>query len=185
MIETTVSAEPLLFRWDRTERFKHRELIGGLLAAHSYRSAHGGTIHALWSQLDRQMPDELTCASRILVPFEIEVHEYCPDLMVIPRDHVKYNTNVCGPERISLVLEVISPETRDFDYGIKAAVYARAVIVEYVVFDPYAGTATRYARPKDGEYSLREVIHYGDPVRIEEPFPCVIETAELPVDPKR
>jgi len=82
------------------------------------------------------------------------------------------------------VAEVISPETRDFDYGVKVGVYARAGISEYVVFDPYARSATRYAHPKDGEYNLRQVIHYGKPVRVEAPFPIVIETADLPVDPK-
>ena len=184
MAEIVADTEPLLLRWDRTDRFKHREIIGGLLAMHSYRAGHGGTVFGVWNQLDKQLPKELTCASRVLVPFEIEVHEYCPDLIVVPRAHVERNGEICEPEWIALVFEVISPETRDFDYGVKASVYASAGIVEYVVFDPYARSATRYAEPEDGKYALRQVVHYGKPVRIEEPFPIVIETVDLPVDPK-
>ena len=128
MTETAATVEPLLLRWDRTERFKHREIIGGLLAMHSYRAAHGDTIYRVWSQLDTQLPEALTCASRVLVPFQIEVHEYCPDLMVVPRAQVACNGEICDPQWIEFVLEVVSPEARDFDYGIKADVYARAEI---------------------------------------------------------
>lgn len=184
MTETAADIEPLLLRWDRTERFKHREIIGGLLAMHSYRAGHGGTLHALRSQLDKQLPEDLTCASRVLVPFELEVHEYCPDVMVVPREEAARDGEVCRPEWVSLVFEVISPEARHFDYGIKAQVYARAGIAEYVIFDPYTREATRLARPGRGKYTLREVVEYGKPVRIEEPFSIVIETAGLPVDPK-
>ena len=183
MTETAAAAEPLLLRWDRTERFKHREIIGGLLAMHSYRAGHGGTIYGLWSQLENVLPDDMTCASRVLVPFEIEVHEYCPDLIVVPKIHAARNGEICESEWIAFVFEVISPETRDFDFGIKVDVYARAEIAEYVIFDPYTRVATRYAQPKDGEYRLRQVVHYGEPVELELPYPIVIETADLPADP--
>ena len=151
---------------------------------HSYRVGHGGTLYALWSQLDKQLPEDLTCASHVLVPFELEAHEYCPDVIVIPSEEAARDIEVCRPECVSLVFEVISPETRAFDYGIKADVYARTGIAEYVIFDPYTREATRLARPSRGKYALREVVEYGKPVRIEEPFPIVIETAGLPVDPK-
>jgi hypothetical protein len=54
----------------------------------------------------------------------------------------------------------------------------------HVIFDPYARSATRYAHPEEGEYTLREVVRYGKAVRLDTAFPCVIETADLPVDPK-
>jgi hypothetical protein len=105
-------------------------------------------------------------------------------MAIVPKAEAERNGSVCKPEWIAFVFEIVSPTTRDFDYGVKVGVYARAQIAEYVVFDPYARSALRYAHPEDGEYTLREVVHYGKPVRIEEPFPIVIETAELPVDPK-
>jgi Uma2 family endonuclease len=114
----------------------------------------------------------------------VKIHEYCPDLAVVPKIEAKRNISVCKPEWIRVVFGVISPTTRDFDYGVKVGVYARAGIAEYVVFDPYARSATRYAHPEDGEYTLREVLHYGRPVKLEALYPIVIETADLPVDPK-
>lgn len=104
--------------------------------------------------------------------------------MVVPSAQVARNDEICDPQWIEFMLEVVSPETRDFDYGIKVEVYARAEIAEYVIFDPYTRMVTRYAQPKDGEYRLRQVVHYGEPVELELPYPIVIETADLPVDPK-
>lgn len=184
LTETVASPEPLLVRWDRTERFQHGEIVGGRPATHSYRAGHGATVYGLWSQFEALLPDDMTCASRVLVPFELEVHEYSPDLVVVARAHPARDGETCEPRWISLVFEVISPETRELDYGIKAGVYARAEIAEYVIFDPYSREATRLARPSRGEYTLREVVEYGEPVRIEEPFPLVVDTADLPVDPQ-
>jgi Uma2 family endonuclease len=184
MTATLEQAAPVLLELDLPERYKKVEIIGGVVVMSPLRAAHGQTIFQLQTQLARQLPDEFWFVYDVATPFMVEEHEYCPDLAVIPKAEVERNISVCKPEWIAFVFEVISPGTRDFDYGVKVGVYARAGIAEYVVFDPYARSAIRYARPKDGEYSLREVIHYGSPVQIEEPFRCVIETADLPVDPK-
>jgi Uma2 family endonuclease len=178
MVTAPEQVEPLLLRLDRTERFKKSEIIGGALVMNSLRPAHGGTMYQLMTQLDRQLPADWRFASDVLTPFQVEVHEYCPDIAVIPRAEVERDIEICEPSWIAFVLEVISPETRDFDYGVKVGVYARAGIAECAVFDPYARSATRYAQPEDAEYTLRQVIHYGKPVSI------VIETADLPVDPR-
>jgi Uma2 family endonuclease len=177
-------AEPILLGLDLSERYKKVEIIGGNVIMSPLRAMHGGTIFQLQTQLAAQLPAEYWFAYDVLTPFEPGVHEYCPDLAVIPKAEYDRNISVCMPEWIRIVFEVISPTTRDFDYGVKVGVYARAEIAEYIVFDPYARSATRYAHPEDGEYSLREVIHYGRPVKIETLFPIVIETTDLPVDPK-
>ena len=176
-------AEPILLELNAPERFKKIEIIGGAIVMSPLRFIHNLTLHRLMTQLDEQLPADLLYGSDVITPFVLEEHEYCPDLAVVPKIEAERNGSVCKPEWIAFVFEVISPSTRDFDYGVKVGVYARGGIAEYVVFDPYARSATRYARLQDGEYTLREVVHYGKPVRIEEPFSCVIETADLPVDP--
>lgn len=176
--------DTVLRELDLQGRYRKIEVIGEAVVMSQLRSMHGATIFALQTQLANQLPADLGFASDVLTPFEPAVHEYCPDVAVAPNAELERNIAVCRPEWVKLVFEVISPSTKDFDYGIKADVYARAGIPEYVVFDAYARSATRYAQPEDGEYTLRQVVHYGKPVRIEEPFPIVIETADLPVDPR-
>ncbi|MBS2963751.1 Uma2 family endonuclease [Actinocrinis puniceicyclus] len=186
-VEVTAMLEqavPVLLEINVPERFKKAEIIGGNIIMSPLRSAHNLTLHRLMSQLDQQLPADMLYTSDVLTPFEIEQHEYCPDIAVVPRAEAEDNNiSVCDPAWIACVFEIISPTTRDFDYGVKVGVYARSSIAEYVVFDPYTRSATRYAQPEDGEYTLRQLIHYGKPVHIERPFPIVIETAGLPVDP--
>ena len=180
-------AVPILFEFEELglpERCKKAEIIGGNAIMSQLRAAHGQTIFQLQTQLAAQLPAEYWFVYDIATPFVLEQHEYCPDVSVIPKAEAERNISICKPEWIEVVFEVISPSTRLFDYGIKSEVYARAAIPEYVIFDPYSREATRLARPDAGRYTLREVIDYGKPVRIEEPFPLVIETADLPVDPR-
>ncbi len=179
-----VEVETLLHEIDLQGRFQTIEVIGENIVMSPLRAMHGGTIFELQKQLEAQLPAEYWFVYDVLTPFEPKVHEYCPDLAVISKAEYERNISVCKPEWIKLLFEVISPSTRDFDYGVKVGVYARAEIPEYVVFDPYARSATRYAHPEEGEYSLREVIHYGRPVKSEALYPLVIETADLPVDPR-
>lgn len=179
--------EPVLLELvdvDLPGRFRKVEIIGGNAVMSPLRFIHNTTIHRLMTQLDQKLPADMSYGSDVLTPFEIEENEYCPDVAVVPRVEAERNGSICKPEWIEFVFEVISPSTRNFDYGIKAEVYARSGIAEYVIFDPYTREATRLARPSHGKYTLREIVEYGKPVRIEEPFPIVIETADLPVDPK-
>lgn len=176
--------ETILHELDLQGPYRKIEVVGENVVMSPLRAMHGGTIFPLQTQLAAQLPDEYWFVYDVLTPFKPKVHEYCPDLAVIPKAEYERNISVCKPEWIKLVIEVISPTTRDFDYGVKVDVYARAGIPEYVVFDPYDRSATRYAQPEGGEYTLRQVIHYGKPVRIETPFSVVIETAGLPVDPE-
>lgn len=176
--------ETVLHEFDLQGRFRKIEVIGGSVIMSPLRWAHGQTIFQLQNQLAAQLRTDLWFAYDLLTPFEPKVHEFCPDVVVAPKAELERNVSVCKPEWIKLVFEVVSPTTRVFDYGIKADVYAGAGIAEYVILDPYTREATRLARPSHGKYTLREVVEYGKPVRIEEPFPIVIETAQLPVDPR-
>jgi Uma2 family endonuclease len=176
---------PVLLDLDLPERYKKVEIVGGAAVMSPLRSGHGDTIFMLQVQLAAQLPADLWFAYDLITPFPLEEHEFCPDIAVIPRAAAKRNISVCRPEWIEFVFEVISPSTRDIDYKIKVGVYARAGIAEYVIFDPYTRSATRYAHPENGEYTMRQVVHYGSAVVLEMPFPCVIETADLPVDPKK
>jgi Uma2 family endonuclease len=67
-----------------------------------------------------------------------------PDLLFIRRDRL----GIIGPAAIEgapdLVLEILSPSTRERDLGEKLALYARFGIPEYWVVDPKARSITVY-----------------------------------------
>ena len=184
--EPTAQARPRLLDLEAQlpEAYKKAEIVGGALIMSPLRYFHGETLFQLQLQLANQLPGEYWFAYDAIAPFPNEEHEFCPDLMVIPRQEFERNKAVCDPSLIQLVFEIISKSTAVFDYDTKVGVYARAGISEYIILDPYKAQATRYARPEEGEYQVREYIKYGEPVQIENPFPCVIQTDVMPVDPR-
>jgi Uma2 family endonuclease len=186
MLDRTTHARPRLLDLEPElpQAYKKAEIVGGALIMSPLRYFHGETLFRLQLQLAEQLPGEYWFAYDAIAPFPVDEHEFCPDLMVIPKREFERNEAVCDPSLIQLVFEIISGSTAHIDYKTKVGVYARAGIAEYVIFDPYEARATRYARPRDGVYQVREYISYGDPVRIQKPFPCVIQTDVMPISPK-
>jgi Uma2 family endonuclease len=176
-------SRPILLDLELPERFKKAEIIRGAAVMSPLRSGHNMTFIRVMIQLEPQVPADMGFVSDVLTPFPADDCELCPDLAIVPRAQAEANISICDPELIAVAFEVISPSTRSIDYSVKTGVYARAGIPEYVIFDPYARSATRYALPEDGEYTLRQVVHYGNQIVLENPFRCVIETKGLPVDP--
>lgn len=87
-------------------------------------------------------------------PVEVKfpgVNAVQPDLVVILRDrtHILTENRIEGAP--NLVLEILSPSTRAYDLGTKAAFYARHGVPEYWVVDLVAATIVVHAL-RDGQY---------------------------------
>jgi Uma2 family endonuclease len=63
-----------------------------------------------------------------------------PDLLFIARDRLSIMTDVAIEGPPDLVVEILSPGTRERDLGAKRDLYARAGVREYWVIDPEART---------------------------------------------
>lgn len=77
-----------------------------------------------------------------------------PDLVIL-RDGVSGHDRYASPDQVALVVEVLSPSTRDTDLGTKRREYARAGIPVYLVIDRHAPTGERFTLltdPTDGNY---------------------------------
>ena len=74
-----------------------------------------------------------------------------PDLMVFNRSVFEFTTPKRNPNDLVLVIEV-SNTTFRFDKTVKAALYARAGIVEYWVLDINGRKLGVHRDPEDGEY---------------------------------
>ena len=73
-----------------------------------------------------------------------------PDLLFICQDrlHIVTDANIQGPPDV--VVEVLSPSTRDRDPGVKVHLYARFGVREYWIVDPDNQTLTMYRLTADG-----------------------------------
>ncbi len=87
-----------------------------------------------------------------------------PDLVVFKRPASEFTTPKRSPGELSLVIEV-SDTTLQFDKKIKAALYARAGITEYWVFDINGRRLGVHRDPRGGEYE--SVAWFGEKERVE------------------
>ena len=73
-----------------------------------------------------------------------------PDVLFVCQDHLNIVTdaNIQGPPDV--VVEVLSPSTRDRDPGVKVHLYARFGVREYWIVDPDNQTLTMYHLTADG-----------------------------------
>jgi hypothetical protein len=67
------------------------------------------------------------------------------------------------------------PGRRKRDYQ-KASGYARGAVPVFLLIDPVEGTCTLFTEPKAGEYSVRQIVKFGEQLSI----PVGDITIELP-----
>ncbi len=86
-----------------------------------------------------------------VAPEDNPTSEPQPDLVVLTQDVTEFVCVKPKPEDIHLVVE-ISDSTLAFDLGTKAALYARAGIIEYWVLDLQGRSLTVHRAPHAGRY---------------------------------
>ncbi len=82
-----------------------------------------------------------------------------PDLVVLTRSFLETPPPRPKPSDSTLLVEV-ADTTLSFDLGPKAALYARAEIVDYWVLDVTGHRLIVHRRPSDGQY--RDVMAYAE-----------------------
>jgi Uma2 family endonuclease len=85
-------------------------------------------------------------------PEDNPTNEPEPDLIVLKRELSNFLSNNPRPEDLRLVVEV-ADTSLDFDLTTKAALYARAGIVEYWVLDVTGRRLLVHRDPRNGSYS--------------------------------
>ena len=169
-VENIVDPGPRRKQWTRDEVVSlaesgvvdvdHLELIEGELYDQTGQClAHVNTLHQLVILLN-----EVFGIYRVTPKRPVEVaskdrpsNEPQPDIVVLSRRFDSFKT-VPEPENLTLVVE-ISDTTLRFDLKTKAAVYARAGIVEYWVVDVNGRRLIVHREPKEGRYST--IVAYG------------------------
>jgi len=108
------------------------------------------------------------------------VFDQQPDLIVLRSDYSAFRSATPQPQDLRLVVEV-ADTTLAFDLGVKAALYARAGIVEYWVLDVSGRRLVVHRDPQAGQY--QSIVAYSEqesvaplsapdsPFRIADAFP--------------
>ena len=86
-----------------------------------------------------------------IAPEDNPTNEPVPDLIVLNRSYSGFRSATPQPKDLQLVVEV-ADSSLTFDLTVKAALYARAGIVEYWVLDVSGRRLVVHRDPRDGRY---------------------------------
>ena len=152
---------PHVIRWTREDckRFEEAgalnyqyELIEGMINKMGQNMPHASIVFNLliWLAANFGAKFVVTQASIDVKPEDTPTSEPLPDAIVLTRPAGDF-TSYPKPSEIRLLVEV-SDTTLRFDLTTKAALYARAEIVEYWVVDVNAREVTVFHSPENGRY---------------------------------
>lgn len=154
-----------------------RELVHGqLLVTPSPTMGHQNVVFRLGVILGNACPHELKilpapCDWRLSAETVFE-----PDLLVIDRADFEPNTVLTGTPR--LVVEVLSPSTRDTDLSLKRLEYEQAGVPAYWMVDPDP-PCLAVLHLVDGAYREVARVEGSGTYRADLPFPVTVVPATL------
>ncbi len=158
----------------------HAEVIDGevIVSAATPGGRHAKIVLAVRRAFARRGIDNLFENTTLLV--EQDEAEYVPDLARWPEHLIEGDTWEFPAAECAFALEVVSgdrPGRRQRDYQ-KASGYARGGVPVFLLIDPVERTCTLFTEPKAGEYSVRQIVKFGEPLRI----PAGNDAVELPTE---
>jgi hypothetical protein len=146
----------------------HAEVIEGEVIVHAATPAgrHARIILAVRRAFARHGIDSLFENTTLVV--ERDEAEYVPDLALWPEALIDGDTREFRAAECGFALEVVSgdrPGRRQRDY-LKAAGYARGQVPVLLIIDPAERTCSLFTEPHDGEYSVRQIVKFGEPLAV-------------------
>ena len=149
IIRPTFTATDLAQLPDDGKRYEVLE--GDLAVSPSPNRKHQRVVHHLHTWFTAR--EEAQDGQVYVAPFDVVLDDSNvtePDLLFILTEHLHIikEANVQGAP--DLIVEVLSPSTRERDLGVKAHLYARFGVPEYWVVDPDVETLTVYHLTPDG-----------------------------------
>lgn len=169
---------------ERTELVEGRSIVSP-----SPTYDHSDAMGGLYSQLLRQLPDDLAVVQDIDIDMEFAPADKPgssrrPDLLIFPRAaraRVRREGGVLRASELLVVVEIVSPGSRRTDNVIKRREYARAGIPYYWIIDtspPVSMIVCHQAGPFGYQDSGELVGKY----HVREPFEVVIDLEHLVSD---
>jgi Uma2 family endonuclease len=170
--ESFLSSDPPRKHWSRAEcdalenagllNGERLELIEGeLISKMGKRRPHTITTTLVADWLRRTFGAEFVNSETPIdvAPEDNPTNEPEPDVILLQRSYREYQTSNPRPSDLRLLVEV-SETTLGFDLTKKAALYARAEIAEYWVFDLFARRLIVHRDPRGRQY--QSIMAYGE-----------------------
>ncbi|MEV6672708.1 Uma2 family endonuclease [Streptomyces sp. NPDC051162] len=131
-------------------------------------------------QLEPHAPEgHLADRSPLLFKFSGHGGNYGPDVHVSDEELTKVDSIHLPGEALSLVGELTSASTADFDRRGKLEVYGKAGVPVYILVDILNSAVTVYHDPSpDKGYRAHTQVKFGDKVHIPAPFDFELDTAD-------
>ena len=143
---------------------RYEVLEGDLAVSPSPNRKHQRVVQATYRWLFAL--EQTHYGQAYVAPFDVvfDTHNVTePDLLFVRASRLPIITEANVQGSPDLVVEVLSPSTRERDLGVKAHLYARFGVPEYWVVDPDVETLTVYHLTSDG-YEVAGPFHCGETI---------------------
>ncbi|MCR8574404.1 Uma2 family endonuclease [Streptomyces sp. Isolate_219] len=111
-----------------------------------------------------------------------EQSEPVPDLVVLKSDAGPESGRLLPSEVVTMLVEVVSKNSVDRDYGIKRSIYAAGKVPAYLIIDPIVAHCVLLTEPvgagEEADYTVQRITKFGDPVPLE-PLGVELDTSEF------
>lgn len=97
-----------------------------------------------------------------------EQSEPVPDLVVLKSDAGPESGRLLPSEVVTMLVEVVSKNSVDRDYGIKRSIYAAGKVPAYLIIDPIVAHCVLLTEPAgagdEADYTVQRITKFGEPV---------------------
>jgi len=100
-----------------------------------------------------------------------EQSEPVPDLVVLKSDAGPESGRLLPSEVVTMLVEVVSKNSVDRDYGIKRSIYAAGKVPAYLIIDPIVAHCVLLTEPAgagdEADYTVQRITKFGEPVPLD------------------
>ncbi|WP_411135505.1 Uma2 family endonuclease [Streptomyces sp. C10] len=129
---------------------------------------HNEIVEAVQDQIPRNCWRRLQTQDIAILS---ESSEPQPDLAVLQRGVGPDSGRLLPSEVVTMLVEVVSKNSVDRDYGIKRSIYAAGKVPAYLIIDPIVAHCVLLTEPVGGgdeaDYTVQRITKFGDPVPLE------------------
>ncbi|MER7179941.1 Uma2 family endonuclease [Streptomyces hyaluromycini] len=150
------------------EGFKAELLRGDIVMMAGPGLVHNMIVESVQDQIPRDRWRRLQVQD---VDIPNELSEPVPDLVVIERDGVPGSGRLLPSGMITMVVEVVSKNSIDRDYGDKRSIYAAGKVPAYLIIDPMASQCLLLTEPtgrgEEADYLVERTGKFGMPLALD------------------
>ncbi|MEU7601022.1 Uma2 family endonuclease [Streptomyces sp. NPDC040724] len=147
------------------EGFKAELLRGDIVMMAGPDRVHNRIVLSVLDQIPRDRWERLQTQD-IAIPGESS--EPQPDLVVLENGSEPGPGRLIPAPAVTMLVEVVSKNSANADYGIKRSMYAAGRVPAYLIIDPFEAECLLLTEPtgagEDADYKVERRVQFGEPV---------------------